>query len=339
MAPLSDGAALRAESREQVTRMSARERAGIVYALLCAVNGGFVPAVANVTTRAGDPMLVTVVTTWFAGAAALSVLALRGRLARLFRPSQAPALVVLGALGTSLAFTLFFAGAARASAIETLLCLQIEPVYALVLSWVVLKVRPTVERIAATGMILSGLLVALGLEGLAVGTGTWYLLATPLCWQVSHLVVLRWLGGTPADVLAAARYLWGGALLTIVMGWDAVELLEPGRWPAFPWGWVALQGLVLSYGGTMLWYSALTRIDLARATVLVVPTVPILSLLTSLVLVGEVPSSRQVLGVMLTVVGVYVFARRGVVQAQTHAPAANGTMQECVGRGRPLTQG
>ncbi len=308
---LNDRTTVRTGSTEQFGVPSGTERAGILYALLCAVNGAFVPAVAKLTTRAGDPWGVTVVTIWFAAATALAVLTLRGGLVRLFQPGQLAALVLLGALGTALAFTLFFAGAARATAIETVLCLQIEPIYALLLSWVVLKIRPGMERLSATVMILSGLLVALGVEGFVLGAGSWYLLATPLCWQLSHLVALRWLRGTPPEVLTAARYVWGGVVLTIIAGRNVLEPLERVGTVLFPWGWVALQGIVLSYGGTMLWYSAVTRIDLARATVLVVPTVPLLSLVVSFALVGEVPSMRQLLGVLLAAGGVYVFARKG----------------------------
>lgn len=292
-------------------RHRARERCGILFAIVCAMNGAFVPAVANVTTRGSDPFAVTVVTTWFAAAAALVVLVLRGRLHALLSPAYALRLASLGALGTGLAFTLFFAGAARSTAVDTVLCLQIEPVYSLLLSWWVLQHAPTVERVAATLLILVGLAIALGLEAWT-GGGTWYLLATPLCWQLSHLIVLRGLPGVPTEVLAGARYVWGAVVLTVTQAFLYGGPGLPVATSGFPWAWVALQGLVLSYGGTVLWYAAVTRIDLARATVLVVPTVPVLSLGASFLLLGEVPSWRQALGLLIAAAGVYVFARRGV---------------------------
>ncbi|GIW42978.1 MAG: hypothetical protein KatS3mg077_0260 [Candidatus Binatia bacterium] len=288
------------------------ERTGVVLAILCAVNGAFVPAVASITTRGAPPFLVTVLTSWFAALAAVFVLLWRGRLASLVNPGHAGQLVLLGGLGTTVAFTLFFAGASRSSAIETLLCLQIEPVYSLILSWLVLGVRPSRERVVATLLILSGLGLALGLQGFRLGGGTWYLLATPLCWQLSHLIVLRWLRGVPPDVLAAARYVWGGILLGLIAGAGFGEVSDPFVQSAVPWAWVAVQGLLLSYGGTMLWYGSLLRIDLARATVLVVPTVPLLSLVATFVLVGEVPSVRQLIGVLVAAGGVFLFARKGI---------------------------
>ena len=50
------------------------------------------------------------------------------------RRREGPWLLVIGLLGTALAHTLFFLGAERTSAIETALCLQVEPVYSLIAS-------------------------------------------------------------------------------------------------------------------------------------------------------------------------------------------------------------
>lgn len=296
---------------EELLHDARQERWGVLFAVLCAINGAFVPAVANVTTRAADPFLVTLATTWFAGFAALVVLLARGQLRVLWAPRYAVQLALLGALGTALAFTLFFTGASRATAVETVLALQSEPVYSLLLSWLVLGHKPSGQRVAATLCILAGLAVAFGREGLSGSSGIAYLLATPLCWQLSHLIVLRWLPGISPDVLAGARYLWGTAFLAVI-GASVGAGSDGAAMPGLPWGWVAVQGCVLSYGGTMLWYGAVTRIDLARATVLVVPTVPLLSLVTSFILLGEVPNARQAVGVAIAALGVYVFARRGV---------------------------
>ena len=71
---------------------------------------------------------------------------------------------------------------------------------------------------------------------------------------------------------------------------------------------LALQGAVLSYVGTLLWYQAIQRLDLARCTSIVVPSIPLLSMGASFLLLGEVASPRQWIGLVLTVCGVLVFA-------------------------------
>ncbi len=280
--------------------------AGLAFAGLCALNGAFVPAVARLTSVRADPLLVATVTSLFAACLALVVLAARRELGVLIAPRTGPRLALVGALGTAAAFFLFYAGTSRTSAIEAALGLQIEPIYALIGAWVVLGHRPTVQRVASVLVLLAGLVLAFGWHGLGSGGGVWLILATPLCWQLSHLVVLRGLPGVPPAVLTGARYVYGGAVLLvawIARGGTRAELTALA--PVLPL--LALQGVVLAYLGTMVWYAAISRLDLARTTAIVVPSIPVLSLGATFVLVGEVPTIRQTLGLLLTVAGILAF--------------------------------
>jgi len=284
------------------------ERTGLVFAGLCAASGAFVPGVAKLTTTQADPLSVAAVTTLFAAIAAAAVLGFRRELGLLVRRDLAGRLVLIGLLGTALAFFFYFEGVRRTSAIDAALCLQIEPAYSILVSWLVLGHRPTLRRVMTVVVLLAGISLAVQGGSLRDPLGVALLLATPLCWQASHLVVLRRLRGVDPLVLTGARYLYGGLLLAA--GWlasggvsrlpqtgDLARLL-----PVF-----AIQGVVLSYLGTLLWYQAIVRLDLARATAIVVPSVPVLSLLVTFVLVGEVPTAAQWLGMALTVVGVVAF--------------------------------
>lgn len=285
-----------------------QEKVGLLFAALCALNGSLVPAVAKLTTDRATPLFVAMATTVVGGLFATLTLAIRGELSWLIRGAMGWRLAFVGALGTGLAFQLFFAGASRSTAIETVLCLQTEPAYALILAWVALGHRPTARRLVATAMLLSGIALAVGGRTLAFSPGVWLLLATPLCWQLSHLVVLRGLIGVPPMVLTGARYIYGSAVL--LPWWLATGGLDAppaaGTLPLLV-PLLLFQGVVLSYGGTLAWYQAVTRLDLARTTAIVVPSIPLLSLLASFLLLGEVPTVRQWAGVLLTAGGVLAF--------------------------------
>ena len=73
---------------------------------------------------------------------------------------------------------------------------------------------------------------------------------------------------------------------------------------------LVLQGLISFYFGTAVWYAAIARLDLARTTAIVVPSIPILSLGASFLLLGEVASPREWAGLLLCVGGVSVFVPR-----------------------------
>lgn len=285
-----------------------QERLGLLCAALCAVNGAFVPAFAKLTTDRADPFFVATATTAFAGTFAAIVLGARGELRLLVRRVVGVRLLAIGALGTGLAFLLFFIGARQVSAIETVLCLQTEPAFSLLLAWVFLGHRPTRRRVLAIAVLLIGIFLAVGGRGLSASAGVWLLLLTPLCWQASHLIVLRGLPGVSPRTLTGARYVNGGLILVLL--WVLVD--GPRSLPAAAQlaeiaPLLALQGVVLAYVGTLLWYQAITRLDLARSTAIVVPSIPLLSLGASFVLLGEVPTAPQWVGLLLTAAGVFAF--------------------------------
>jgi drug/metabolite transporter (DMT)-like permease len=213
-----------------------------------------------------------------------------------------------GALGTALAHLLFYAGARRTTAIETVLCVQIESVYALFLARFFLGHPLTTRRLCAVGAIVAGIALALNPRGFSGWLGVALLLATPLGWQFSHLIVLRGLPDMPPRALTGARYVFGGAILVAV--WVAsggIGRLPPPAELARLTPMLVLQGALLSFVGTLFWYETITRLDLARSTAIVVPSVPLLSLGASFVLLGEVAQPRQWLGLLLTAAGVLTF--------------------------------
>jgi len=138
--------------------------------------------------------------------------------------------------------------------------------------------------------------------------------------------VLRGLPGVAPPVLTGARYVYGGAMLAVA--WLAVGGGAPqlaALRPTLPL--LALQGVVLSYLGTIVWYGAIARLDLARTTAIVVPSIPVLSLGATFVLLGEVPTARQALGMLLTAAGVLAFVTAPHAEAwRERIPSATAPM-------------
>ncbi|MBI4518249.1 MAG: DMT family transporter [Deltaproteobacteria bacterium] len=300
-----------------------QEQLGLLFAALCAVNGAFVPALAKLTTGRAEPLFVAAMTSAFAGLCAVVVLSVQGKVTVLVRRTVGPRLLLVGALGTAGAHLLFFLGARRASAIETVLCLQTEPAYSLLLAWLALGHRPSRRRLAATAMLLLGIALAVGGVGAAPSSGVWILLATPLCWQLSHLVVLRGLAGVSPSVLTGARYINGSVLLALAwLASGGVSSLPAATELLRQLPLLAVQGVVLSYAGTLAWYQAIARLDLARTTAIVVPSIPLLSLAASFLLLGEVPTAQQWIGLLLTAAGVLVFVTAPHVAAADRPLAA-----------------
>ena len=176
------------------------------------------------------------------------------------------------------------------------------------------------------GGILAGIGLALEARSASGFLGASLLLATPLAWQLSHLVALRGLPEVQPRVFSAARYLVGSVLLCALWAARGGPAALPA-WSAFApqLPVLAFQGVVLSYVGTLLWYETIGRLDLARATAIVVPSIPLLSLGASFLLLGEVPSLRQAAGMAVAAAGVLAFvtARDAAAGAEGREPQAH----------------
>jgi drug/metabolite transporter (DMT)-like permease len=295
-----------------VVATSARreERLGLLFAALCALLGAFTAPVSKLNTGLADPSFIAAFATLCGGVFAGLQLARRGELRQLWRRDLAPGLLGIAFLGTGIAFLLFFEGAQRSTAIEASLCLQSEPAFSLLLAWLALGHVPTASRVLATAAILGGIATAIGLDEARGSAGVWLLLATPLAWQLSHLVVLRRLREAPPHLLTAARYIFGGwFLLAYLLASGGPERPPPPEhWWTLAFT-LPLQGVVLGWCGTLTWYNAIARLDLARATAIVVPSVPLLAFGASFLVLGEVASPRQWLGLAITGAGVVTFVR------------------------------
>jgi drug/metabolite transporter (DMT)-like permease len=286
-----------------------QELAGLGFAALCVLLAGAVPAVAKLTTSRADALFVATATSLFAGLGAVGWLIVRGSLHELFDRRRVGGLATVGAVSTACTYFLFFEGARRTSAVDAVLCLQTECAYSLVLARAFLGHPLTTRRVGAALLLLAGIALAIGsaeLEGEWLGYAL--LLATPLCWQVSHLIAVRGLAGVRPRVLTGARYVYGGVLLVLVwlLGGGPARLPDPAALTSLL-PLLALQGIVLSFVGTMLWYQTIERLDLARSTAIIVPSIPLLSIGASFVLLGEVASGRQWAGLALIGVGVMAF--------------------------------
>ncbi len=288
---------------------------GLALAGYCVANGAFVATVAKLTTSAAQPLSIAFLTSAFGGLAVLMLLAARGKLGLLAVRRDLPALLAVGALGTALAFLLFYSGAKRVTAVETALCVQTEPLYALLGTRVLLGHPLTAQRVAAVAAIGAGIALAIGTQPTSGWLGLVLLLATPLAWQSSHWVALRALPVFDPLQLAGARYVFG--TLVLLPLWLVVD--GPAGFPAgdelrqlLPV--VAVQGALLGFGGTLAWYAAVKRLDLTRTTAIVVPSVPIVSLVVSYLVLGEKVSAREAAGFALTAGGVLAFALAPSVQ-------------------------
>jgi len=178
-------------------------------------------------------------------------------------------LFLVGLIGGSVPFVLFFEGLARAEATQASFIQKTLVVWVALLAVPILHERFGWPHALAILLLVAGQAWLVGDAGtVTFGSGEAMILAATLLWAVEIVFVKHLLGNLSPDLLAAARMGLGAALL---LGWVAVS----GRWSGLTalggeqWRWVLLTGLLLTaYVGT--WYAALARAQAIDVTAVLV---------------------------------------------------------------------
>jgi drug/metabolite transporter (DMT)-like permease len=244
-----------------------------------------------------DPAIYTTLKNGVAAAVLIGLVAVSGgrvQVRRLDR-SQWGRLVVIGLVGGSIPFLLFFGGLAQATAPGAAFIHKTLFVWVALLAVPFLGERLGAIQVAAMAALLLGQLVMAppNVQGAGWATGETMIAAATLMWSVEVILAKRLLGSVPSSVVGAARL---GIGLVFLVGYLAVtgNLAElPGVTPT-GWAWVLLTGLVLAaYVGT--WFAALSRAPASAVTSVLVVGAVFTALLQALS-TGSVPSAGVALG-------------------------------------------
>lgn len=279
-------------------------RVGLILAVVNTVIGAMQPVVTRYGALRIDPLLFCAGTVGVAGVCIAPVLYRAGELRQLFSGHYVLRLFAISAVGTiATTFSLIY-GLREVNAISGVLLLQTEPIYSLLLATLVVGERPSLRQVTATVAILAGISFAVGTGGGVAGTtGAIALLMTPLFWQTSHVLCLPVMPPLSPTCIAGARYIFAAIVLAPVLVWSGSANLRQLAAPA-PAAVILLTGTVIYAIGSSTWYGAISRLSLAWTTALVVPGIPLLTILFAIAFLGEKVSGRELAGIAIAIAGV-----------------------------------
>ncbi len=230
-------------------------------------------------------------------------------------------LVVIGVIGGSVPFLLFFSGLASASAPTAAF------IHKTLFVWVALLAVPLLgERlgwypIGALGVLLLGQVLIAPPIGVTWGPGETMLAAATLLWSVEVVIARRLLlGSVPSVVLGAARL---GIGLFVLIGYLAVtgRLATVAELTTTQWAWALGTGVLLAaYVST--WLAALQRAPASIVASVLVVAAPMTALLQA-VANGAAPSPQAIAGQLAVIAGVAVVAAFAVRSTRRLAPAVS----------------
>ncbi len=226
-----------------------------------------------------------------------------GRLRKIVSRRLAPSLLLMGVF-SGLASVIYISAMAYTTPANAAIMAQVEVLYSALLCTFFLKERITGKQAAASSLVVAGtaLIMAHDLTS-PRWKGDLMILATPWMYQVSHIFSKRLPKDLDPITATAGRVIYG--IIAMIPFW-AWSYARGGAWTWSREGLeiLLIQGVFMSCLNFVLWYMAILRMDLAKATAVLL-SYPALTLLFSWALGQEAIAPIQIGGLVVTMSGAY----------------------------------
>lgn len=211
-------------------------------------------------------------------------------------------LAVIGLLGGSIPFLLFFKGLSMASGATSAFIHKTMFVYVMFLAAIFLKEKINKKVLAGAAILLLGNFLLLKMNNFAFNIGDFLILVATLFWAVENTIskyVLKTLNST---IVAFGRMFFGSIFILIFLIFsgniNSVATLTAGQML-----WVIITSALLFFY-VFTWYSGLKHVKVSIATSVLLLGSPITTLL-SFIFLDSAVSLSQLVGVLLIPVGVF----------------------------------
>jgi len=213
-------------------------------------------------------------------------------------------LVLIGLVGGSAPFLLFFKGLSLTSAVSASFIHKTLFVWVALMAWPILKEKITKLQFLALGILLLGNVIFEGFKGLAWGTAETLILIATLFWAAESVIAKISLKDIDPTVLAWGRMAFGALFL---LGFLLVTGNTAGLFTlsASQFGWLFLaSGLLTGY--VITWYAALKKLPATVVTCFLVIASPITTFLNA-AFVSHKLASQNVWGMMIILSALILF--------------------------------
>ena len=193
------------------------------------------------------------------------------------RPGDWLKLFLIGVIGGSIPFVLFFKGLSLTSASSAGL------IHKSLFIWVsILAVWFLGEKIGrlqylALGLLFLGNFTMLGFKMFNLSSGELLVLAASLMWAIEFIIAKKVLANVAAEIVAWARMFFGSIILLgylfFINQIGSLAILN-----SYQWLWIAISSILL-LGYVLTWYKALAKLPAVTVTSILVIASPITSCL------------------------------------------------------------
>jgi drug/metabolite transporter (DMT)-like permease len=214
-------------------------------------------------------------------------------------------LLVIGVVGGSVPFVLFFTGLAQASAPSAAFIQKSLFIWVALLAVPFLGERLGIAQLGALAVLLIGQFLVIPPNGVRWGSAETMIAAATLLWAVEAILAKRLLATVPSRIVGAGRL---GIGLVVLLGFLVLtgKVGAIGALSTVQWAWALGTGLILSaYVAT--WFAALKRAPASLVTAILVLGAPITAIL-QVAQKGALPATPVLAGQLLILVATIVLA-------------------------------
>lgn len=286
--------------------MDKKEREGVLLVIICALVHGAQPVLGKYGVSLVSPLFFASITNLIAALGLIQIILFkREPLTILIDKKYFSSIFLIGFFGTTLSNILFFYGVRLTSGINSAILLQVEPIYAMIIGYLLLKERITVRQIISTALIILGTLLVIYQGSAKLNWGDILIIVTTLCYQIGHIFSKQLLSKTEISPLfiATGRTLYGGLSLLILnqlFGTQEYNILfESNMLIMF-----IFYGLVVYALSYITFYGAIKRINLSKASA-IISVYPAISIILALFILKETPDLFQLGGFFIIMIGIF----------------------------------
>ncbi len=231
--------------------------------------------------------------------------------------------MAVGTLGTALPMTVFMIALNYTTPTNGAILNQFEIVYAILLSWIFLKERPTWPQVGGSLLVIAGVTLLLWQAGFTVQLkGDLMIIGCLWMFQLSHIFAKKLPAEMDPQLIAAARALFAlpalfFLIIYVVCSQGLVFTPAPMLW------WMLLFSAVINYFlGNSFWYYAIRNMELGKASAIIL-SYPVMTFILSVLLGQDSINLFKVLGLILAMAGAYIVT--GIVKTQGERNEEAGT--------------
>jgi drug/metabolite transporter (DMT)-like permease len=213
-------------------------------------------------------------------------------------------LMLIGLVGGSVPFLLFFKGLSLTSSISASFLHKTLFIWVAILAWPILKEKITKLQFLALGLLLFGNVIFLGFRGMSWGYAETIILIATMLWAIESVIAKITLKQVDSMVVAWGRMFFGSIILIsfLAVTGNTVGLLTLNLSQV---GWILLVAAFL-IGYVTTWYSALKRLPVTVVASFLVLASPITTFLNA-AFVSHQLSVEKLLGALIILLAALLF--------------------------------